>query len=155
MLQPVFLQVVEFWHGRITCKNGIFYLQRDACEKAPNAVTCATCSLPVKTVKFTCSYAASTSHRIDAIARYKARKFRVTSPAGCKLTYLQLAGEFSRGVIADCLQLQVFSGAIAGIFARGCACIFACVCSYFCLLAAGIFICYSSVFACKRRRFAC
>ena len=77
--------------------------------------TCVTCSLRVKTGKLTCSYAASTSRGIHAIARYRTRKSRVTSPAACRLTYLQFAGEFTRSVIADCLQLQVFLGAIAGI----------------------------------------
>ena len=51
------------------------------------------------------------------IAFDRARKLQVTSPAGCKLTYLQFAGEFTRGVIADCLQLQVFLCGIEDIFA--------------------------------------
>ena len=78
--------------------------------------TCVTCSLLVKTVKFTWFYAASTSRSIQAIARIKARKLQVTSPAGCRLTYLQFAGEFARGVIADCLQLQEILCIIGGIF---------------------------------------
>ena len=101
--------------------------------------TCVTCSLPVKPSKFTCSYAANTSRRIHPIARYKARKSRVNSPAGCRLTYLHFAGDFTRGVIAGCLQLQVFLSAIAGNFACDCAGIFACDC-------AGIFACVWRVF---------
>ena len=111
--------------------------------------TCVTCSLPVKTGNYTCFYAASISRRIHAIALDKARKMQVTSPAWCRLTYLQFAGEFTRGVIADCLQLQVILHGIAGFFACDCAVIFSCVCSYFCLRLAGIFTCDSSVFACK------
>ena len=75
--------------------------------------------------KLICSHEASASRGIDAIARYKARKSRVTSRVGCSLTYLQFAGDFTRGMIADCLQLQVLSGVIAGIFAYDSACIFA------------------------------
>ena len=62
-------------------------------------------------------YVASTSRRIHAIALNKPRKLQVTSTAGCRLTYLQFAGEFTRGVMADCLQLQVILCWIAGIFA--------------------------------------
>ena len=85
----------------------------------------------MKTSKFTCFYAASSSRRLHAIARYKARKSQVSSLAGCMLTYLKFAGEFTRGVIADFLKLQVFSCAVAGIFSCDCGGIFACVCSYF------------------------
>ena len=46
----------------------------------------------------------------------------------------QFAGEFTRGVIADCLQLQVILRGIASFFACDCA---------------GFFSCDSSVFACK------
>ena len=65
------------------------------------------------------------------------------------LTYLRFAGEFTRGVMADCLQLQVILQGIAGFFACDCVGIFSCVCSYFCLRLAGIFTCDSSVFACN------
>ena len=131
--------------------------------------TCVTCSLPVTTGKFSCFEAASTSRRIHAIAVNKARKLQVTSPAWCRLTYLQFASEFTRGVMADCLQLQVILRGIAGFFACDCAgifflrlqlflpafvrvffpafaVIFACDC-------AGIFTCDSSVFACKLHEF--
>ena len=111
--------------------------------------TCVTCSLPVKTRNYTFFYAASTSRRMHAIALDKAHKLQVTSPAWCRLTYLQFAGEFTRGVIADCLQLQVILRGIAGFFACDCAGIFSCVCTYFCLRLAGIFTCDSSIFACK------
>ena len=111
--------------------------------------TCVTWSLPVQTGIYTCFYAASTSRRIHAIALDKARKLQVTSPAWCMLTYLEFAGEFTRGVIADCLQLQIILRGIAGFFACDCAGIFSCVCSSFCLRLAGIFTCHSSIFACK------
>ena len=111
-------------------------------------LTCVTCSLPVKTGNYTCFYAASTLRRIHALALDKARKLQVTSPARCRLTYLQFAGEFTRGFIADCLLLQVILRGIAGFFACDCAGIFSCVCSYFCLSLAFIFTCDSSVFAC-------
>ena len=74
---------------------------------------------------------AITSRRTHAIARSKASKLWVTSPAGRRLTYLQFAGEITRGVIADCLQLQVILCEIAGSFACDCSGIFACVHSYF------------------------
>ena len=127
--------------GNFTCNSQV--------ERPLTQFTCVTCSLPVKTVKYTCFYAASTSRRMHAIALNKARKLQVTSPALCRLTYLQLAGELARGVIADCLQLQVILFGITGFFARDCAGTFSCVCSYFCLRLAGIFACNSSVFACK------
>ena len=59
------------------------------------------------------------------------------------------ACKFTRGVIADCLQLQVVLCGIADIFACDCAGIFFCVCSYFCLRLVGIFTFDSSIFACK------
>ena len=96
---------------------------------------------------------ASTSRRIHAIALNKACKLQVTSPAGCRVTYLQFAGGFTGGVIEDCLQLQVILYGIAVSFACDCAGIFSCVCSYFCLRLADIFVCDSSVFACKSRKF--
>ena len=94
--------------GNFTCSSQV---------KRPHMqFTCVTCSLPVKTGNYTCFYAASTSRRIHAIAVNKARKLQVTSPAWCRLTYLQFAGEFTRGVIADYLQLQVILRGIAGFF---------------------------------------
>ena len=62
---------------------------------------------------------------------------------------MKFAGEFNRGVIADCLQLQVILCGIAGFFACDYAGIFSRVCSHFYLRLAGIFTCDSSVFACK------
>ena len=111
------LQVmINFRYDCITCKGGNFYLRKDACKRLHAQFTFVTCSLSVKTSKFTCFYTASTSRRIHAMARYKARRSRVTAPAECRLTYLQFAGEFIRGVIADCLQLQVILCTVAGIF---------------------------------------
>ena len=115
--------------------------------------TCVTCSLPVKTGKFTCFYAASTSHRIHAIARYKALKAQLISPAGCRLTHLQFAGEFTRGMIADSLQLQVFLGAIAGIFICDCAGLFACVWRVFLPATLVFYLRISCIFACKSKQF--
>ena len=103
--------------------------------------TCVTCSLPVETGNYTCFYAESTSRRMHAIALNKARKSQVTSRAWCSLTYLPFAGEFTRGVIADCLQLQVILCGIGGSFS--------CVCSYFYLRLVGIFTCDSSLFDCE------
>ena len=123
----VLLQLmINFWHGCITCKSGSFYLWKDACKKAHTQFNCVTWCLPVKTGRFTCFYVASSSRRVHAIAFNEARKLQVTSPAGCKLTYLPLGVEFTRGVIADCLQLQVILCKIAGSFACDCAGIFAC-----------------------------
>ena len=91
----------------------------------------------MKTGKFTCFYAASTSRRTHTITRKKAHKLLVTSSAGCSPTYLPFAGQFTRGMIADCLQLQVFLLAIADIFVCNAgivpaiAGIFACICEYF------------------------
>ena len=96
--------------------------------------TCVTCIIPVNTGKLTCFEAACTSGRIHAIAVDKARKLQLISPAWCRLTYLQFAGEFTRGVMADCLQLQVILRGIAGflsaivrVFFPAFAVIFACV----------------------------
>ena len=122
-----FLHVVtDFGHDCITCKSGNSYLRKDARERPQTQFTCVTCNLSVKTSKYTCFYAASTSRRIHAIARNKTCKLRVTSSAGCRLTYLHFADEFTRGVIADCLQLQVILCVIANIFACDCGDVFAC-----------------------------
>ena len=142
-----------------------------------------TCRLPalqtfyfllVKTGKYTCIYAASTSRRIHATARNKARKLRITSHAGCRLTYLQFESDFTRGVIADCLKLLVFLPAVAGNFVCNCGyfclqieCIFACKTRQFYVPVAGKFAwvslvslpvkypVYSGKFTCGCRRFAC
>ena len=120
--------------------------------------TCSTCSLPVKTGQYTCFHAASTSRRIHAIALDKARKLQVTSPAWCRLTYLQFAGEFTRGVIADCLQLQVtlrgiayFLPAIVRVFFPAFAVIFACVWRVF-LAAILVFLSVSCMYFCLQKQ---
>ena len=134
-------------------QKGEFLTAEGRMKKKPHAqFTYVTCSLPVKTGHFICFYATSTSRRILVIALNKARKLQVTSPAGCRLTYLQFASEFTRVVIADCLVVfcaieVIFVCDCAGIFVCDCAGIFVCVCSYFCLRLAGIFNCDSSVFA--------
>ena len=138
----------RFWHAK-HAKAGIFTCSKTQVEMSPTQFTCVTCSLPVKGDKFICFYEASTSRSLHTMARNKARKLLVTSPAWCRLTYRQIAGEYTRVVMADCLQLQVILRGIAGFFACDCAGIFSCVCSYFCLRLAGIFTCDSSVFACK------
>ena len=138
-------------------------MRSDACEKALHTVYLRYVQLTCKTGKFTCIYAASTSRRIHASARNKARKLRVNSPAVCKLTYLQFASEFTRGVIA-------VLAAIAGIFANNCgwfgqqiSCIFARKSRQFCMLVAGKFtrvphvklpVKYSDIFTCSCRQFA-
>ena len=103
--------------------------------------TCVSCSLPVETGKYACFYAASTSHRIQAIALNKARKLQVTSHAGCRLTYprcdsrlLAIANIFVWNCRYLCLRL------CGSFFLR---------CSYFCLCLAGVFTSDSSVFAYK------
>ena len=104
----VLLQAVsDFDTVALPANAGVFTCKMTHVKKPHTQFTCVTCSLPVETGKFTYFYAASTSRRIHAIARNKARRLRVTSPAGCRLTYLHFVGEFTRGVIADCLQLQV------------------------------------------------
>ena len=120
---------------------------------------CVTCSLPVKTGNYTCFYAASTSRKIPAMAVNKARKMQVTSPAWCRLTYLQFAGEFNRGVVADCLQLQLILRGIAGflpaivrLFVLAFAVIFACVWRVF-LPAILVFLPVSCMyFTCRSRQ---
>ena len=103
--------------------------------------TCVTCTLPVKTGNYTCFYVASISRRIHAMALNKAQKLQVSSPAGCKLTYLQFAGDITRGVIADCLQLQLILCGIAGFLP-------AIVRVFFSAFLVN-FTCDSSVFACR------
>ena len=137
--------MIDFWHDWLPANPGNFTCSSQV--KRPHMqFTCVTCSLPVKTGNYTCFYAASTSLKIHAIALDKARKLQVTSPAWCRLTYLQFGGEFARGVIADCLQLQVLLCGIAGFFCLP-------LCGYFLLRLAGIFTCDSSVFACKLHEF--
>ena len=107
--------MIGFRQDCITCDAGNFTCSSQV-KRSLAQFTCVTCSLPVNTGKFTCFEAASTSRRIHAIAVNEARKLQVTSPAWCRLTYLQFAGEFTRGVMADCLQLQVILRGIAGFF---------------------------------------
>ena len=97
----------------LPAKAGDFVRGATHLKRPRTQITCVTCISTVKTDKFTCFYAASTSRRIHAIAR----KLRETLPAGCSLTCLQFAGEFIRGVVADCLQLVVFLCAVADNFA--------------------------------------
>ena len=131
--------------GNFTCCSEV--------KKPHTQFTCVTCSLPVKTGNYTYFYVASTSRRIHAIALNKARKFQMTSPAWCRLFYLQFAGEFTHGVIAECLQLQIILRGIAGFFACDCAGFFFLRLQLFCLRLAGIFTCDFSVFACKLHLF--
>ena len=93
-----------------------------------------------KNMKITCFYAASTSHRMHAIASNKVRTSKVTPPAGCRIFYLQFAGEFTRGLIADCLKLRVFLPAIVSIFD--------CDCGYFYLQSRGFLPAVSGILAC-------
>ena len=74
---------------------------------------------------------ASTSCRTHAIARNKVRKLLKTSAAECRLTYMEFASEYTRGVIA-----------IAGNFVYNCGCF--CLSSHLFLPAILMF-----VFACK------
>ena len=87
---------IIFWHNCITCKSRRCHTRS------------VTGSFPVKTSKFSCFYAARTSRKINAIARNKALKLRVTPPASCRLTYLLFRAESTCGVKTDCLQLRVF-----------------------------------------------
>ena len=83
-------------------------------------ITRVTCIRPVKRSKFTCFFAASTSHSVHATAHIEARKVRVTSPAGCGQTYLHFEVEFNSGVVANCLPTLVFLAAFGGSFACNC-----------------------------------
>ena len=143
-----------FWRDCITCKRRYFFLPF-AGKRPHTQFTCITCSLSVKTGNYTCFYAASTSRRIHAMALNKARKLQVKSSAWCRLTYLHFAGEFTRGVIADCLWLQVilcgtagFLPAIVRVFFLALAVFYACVFGgllailVFLLVKAGNLACY-------------
>ena len=100
--------------GYITCKRKL-YMWSDACKKKPH--TQFNCVFMQFTCKFTCIYAASTSCRIHVTESNKAPKLRVTSSARCRLTYLQFACEFNRGVIAHCLlAIACFFGCDFGCF---------------------------------------
>ena len=146
---PAFPQLmIGFRQVCITCDAGNFTCSSQV-KRSLAQFTYVTCSLPVNTGKITCFEAVCSSCRIHAIAVNKARKLQVTSPAWCRLTYLQFADEFTRGVMVDCLQWQVILRGIAGFFACDCAGIFSCVCSFFCLHLAGFLTCDSTVFACK------
>ena len=155
---PAFPQkMIGFRQDCITCDAGNFTCSSQV-KRSLAQFTCVTCSLPINTVKFTCFEAASTSRRIHAIAVNKARKLQVTSPAWCRLTYLQFAGEFTRGVMADCLQLQVILRGIAGflpaivrVFFPAFAVIFACVWRVF-LLAIPVFLPVSCMYFCLQKQ---
>ena len=150
---PAFPQVMNDFDSIALLANSGNFTCSSQVKRPHTPFTCVTWSLPVKTGKYTCLYVASSARRIHAIVVKNARKLQVTSPAGCRLTYLQFAREFTRGVIPDCLHLQLILCGIAGIFACDCAGIFSSVCSYFCLRLAGTFTCDSSVFASKLHLF--
>ena len=121
--------MVVFSHSCITCKSGKFYRQREA-KKPHTQYTFVTWGLSVKTGKFTCIYAASLSRRKHCTACNKARKLKVTPPAGRSLTYLQLqvllapiAGVLVANRMYFCLRLQVVLPAIL-VFLPAIACIF-------------------------------
>ena len=94
--------------------------------------TCVICSLHVKMNQLICSYAAWTSRRIHAKARKEEQKLRVIPSAGCRLTYLQFAGEFTCSVTADCLPFLVLILVISSIL-FAIASIFNCNCGFFCV----------------------
>ena len=149
--------MIGFRQDCIICDAGNFTCS-SLVKRSLAQFTCVTCSLPVNTGKFTCFEAASTSCRIHAIAVNEARKLQVTSPAWCRLTYLQFAGEFTRGVMADCLQLQVILRGIAGflpaivrIFFPAFAVIFACVWRVF-LPAIPVFLPVSCMYFCLQKQ---
>ena len=54
---------------------------------------------------------------------------------------MKFAGEFTRGVVADCMQLRVFLPAIAGILA--------CSCGSYCLRLKVFLPAIANVFTCK------
>ena len=149
--------MIGFRQDCITCDAGDFTCSSQV-KRSLAQFTCVTCSLLVNTGKFTCFEASSTSRRIHAIAVNKARKWQVTSPAWCWLTYLQFAGEFTRGVMADCLQLQVILRGIAGflpaivrVFFSAFAVIFACVWRVF-LPAIPVFLPVSCMYFCLQKQ---
>ena len=82
---------------------------------------------------------------LHAKVRIEARKLQVTSPAGCKITYLQFEDEFILDVVE---VLPAITGAFLAVpcfFAGDCV-FFVCEWGRFCLFIAG-------VFACKSRQF--
>ena len=149
--------LIDFWHDCITCKRRYFYLQfagNFTCSsqvKRPHTqFTCVTCSLPVKTSNFTCFYATSTSRKIHTIALNEARKLQVTSPSWCRLTYLQFAGDFTRGCDSRLPAIAVNS-----VWNCRFVCLWLCgylflgLQSFFPGFTWVMFTCVSSVFACK------
>ena len=143
----------------LPAKTGTFYMRSDTCTKPHTQFTCKVY------LCFTCIYASSTSGRIHVNADDKSRKLQVTSPAGCRLTFLQFSGEFMPGVKVGlpafvgllackcgyfCLQLRLFWPAIARIFACICA-FFACNCGYFRLKLRAFLPAIAGIFACESR----
>ena len=94
----------------LPAKAGSFKCGETHIKRPHTQCTCVTCGFSVKTSKFSGNYAASPWITIHATACNKACKLKVTSRAGCSLTYL---------------QLQVFLPAISGTFPCDCGC-FAC-----------------------------
>ena len=82
----------EYWWISVTVaipsKAGNFTCGETHVKRRHTQFNCVRCSLPVETGEFI-FYAGKTSRRIHAIAHYKGRRSRVTSLAGCRLTYLQ------------------------------------------------------------------
>ena len=151
------------WHGYINNETGKFYVRSDACKRATHALTYMTCSLPVKTCKFICIDALSTSRRIHANARNKAGGLWVTSPGGYRLSYLHIAGEVTRNVIAVLPAIAVVFACNCGyfylqllVFLPGVAYIFFLRLRVFLLTIVGVFACNLNVILpAKAGNFAC
>ena len=89
-------------------KTGSFTSGETLIKKPHTQFTCVKCCLSVKPGKLACIYASSLSRRIHATACNKAGKMKVTSAAGCSLTYLRLR--------VFCQQIVCILLAIVGIF---------------------------------------
>ena len=110
---------MDTWRDSATCKNGNFYLRWGAFEKNLTRILPALQAVYLQ------------KHVIIPAPTQQAPDADYTRNHVIKH---ESASEFTRGVISDCLQLQVFLSAIVGCFA----------CDF-----AGSFTCNSSVFACK------
>ena len=122
-------------------------MRRNSYKRPHTHFICEKCNSSVKTGKLACVYAVSPSSKIQATACNKAGKLKLTSPAECCLTNLQLrvflrAVEGVFGCNYRCLasKVHVFLPASAGFFAWN-STVFACQLHVFLPAKAGNFVC--------------
>ena len=154
--QAVYVRYMNF-----SCKNWWIYLHLRSKHFTQNIreLPAATCKFNWVYWKFyryfymrnSCKFSQNFHAKLPAIARNKAHKLRVTSPAGFRIFFLHFAGEIAHGVIAKEPSIVGILPTIEGNFASDCN-FFACNCKYSCLQITCLFLQKQSILHANRGR---